>query len=52
MGTVLSASAVGKAGTEYEWSVTKGQMSPMKMIEVFAIPSLDLGSKLIFFLYI
>ena len=33
LGMVPSASAVGKDGTEYEWSVTKGQMSPMKMIE-------------------
>ena len=48
MGIALSASAVGKAGMEYEWSVTKGRMSPMKMIEVFVIPSIDLGSKLIF----
>ena len=44
---VLSASVVGKAATEYELSVTKGRMSPMKMIEVFVVPSIDLGSKLI-----
>ena len=48
---VPSASAVGKDGTEYEWSVTKGQMSPMKMIEVFVISSIDIGSKLIFCRY-
>ena len=45
---VLSASAVGKAGTECEWSVAKGRMSPMKMVEVFVIPSIDLGGKLFF----
>ena len=51
LGIVLSESAVGKAGTEYEWSVTEGRMSPMKMIEVFVIPSIDLGSKVIFCRY-
>ena len=45
LGIVLSPSAVGKAGTEYEWSV---RMSPMKMIEVFVEPSIDLWSKRIF----